>query len=216
MRCAAGAPARHRGQRYRPVARTRPPMDATTGTWRRRATRPRRAAAIDLGPHQAAPAGSSLARPRARRRNAAIDLDELEGSAGSDQPLRLALRGRLPRAAPYRLRVNGGSAAASAGRQPNPGRFRSHFKAAGARLHATGELDARQGEARLRFDADADDLAQAGRSAGGRLPQAGAAALSGAVVARPMPSRSASCRAGWASPSSRGSWCWVSAALASA
>jgi hypothetical protein len=113
----------------------------------------------------------------------AIDLDELEGSAGSDQPLRLALRGQLPGQHPYRLRVNGGPLQQlQGGAQPWP--FSLDFKAAGARLHTEGEFDAGQGEARLRFDADADDLAQAGRLLGVGLPQAGAAALTGAVVAK--------------------------------
>ena len=113
----------------------------------------------------------------------AIDLDELEGSAGADHPLRLVLRGRLPGKHPYRLRVNGGPLRQlQDGAKPWP--FSLDFKAAGARLQAEGNLDAGQGEARLRFDADADDLAQAGRLLGARLPQAGATALTGAIVAK--------------------------------
>jgi len=151
----------------------------------------------DLAPPRdpaAAPAAVNLDRIQLRRlalrlhdrrssTQAAIDLDELQGSVGSDLPLRLALQGRLPQQAAYQLRVTGAALRLlQDGSRPWP--FSLAFKAAGARLHADGELDTGQGEARLRFDADADDLAQAGRLLGARLPRAGVAALSGAVVAR--------------------------------
>lgn len=121
--------------------------------------------------------------PRSAAR-ATIDLDEVDGSAGSEQPLRLALRGRLPgQQGAYLLRVGGGALRPKQdGSQPWP--FSLAFEAAGARLHADGELDAAQGETRFRLDTEADDATQIGRLLGASLPQSGAAALNGSVIAR--------------------------------
>lgn len=112
-----------------------------------------------------------------------FELDELSGHARPDEPLQLALRGRVERLFPFALRVDGGTLRRlQDGAEPWP--FTLDFKASGVRLHADGELDSRQGEARFHVDADADDLARAGPLLGAKLPPAGAAALSGSVVAR--------------------------------
>ena len=113
----------------------------------------------------------------------AVVLDELEGSAGSSDAVRLALRGRGAGEEPYRLTLDGGSLRLlQDGSRPWP--FRLDLKVAGARLHAGGDLDAGRGEAKFHFDAQASDLAEAGRLLGAALPQAGAATLNGFVVAR--------------------------------
>lgn len=118
---------------------------------------------------------------RAATRRAFV-LDEVQGRAGPDQPLSLALHGRAAGQWPYVLQVDGGSMQGLLdGREPWP--FRVELGAAGASLRAAGELHAGRGEARLRFDARVDDLADAGARSGVTLPPAGAAALSGLLVA---------------------------------
>lgn len=113
----------------------------------------------------------------------AVVLDEVDGSAGPNDPLRLDLRGRAGGQWPYLLRVEGGSL-----QRLLDGRDRWPFKvdlgAAGASVRAGGELHAGRGEAWFRFDAHVADLADAGAKLGVRLPPAGAAALSAVVVAR--------------------------------
>ncbi len=112
-----------------------------------------------------------------------FELDELEGTASAQEPLRLALRGRLQGQFSYLLRVEGaGLTGLIQGTQPWP--FTLDFKAAGARLHAGGAVDPRQREVRFRFDADTDDLAQIGRLVDASLPDVGALVLHGSVVAR--------------------------------
>lgn len=112
----------------------------------------------------------------------AVVLDEVDGSAGPDGPLRLALRGRASGSWPYRLQVEGGSLQRLLdGSDPWP--VRVDLGAAGLSLRAAGELHVGRGEARFRFDAHVADLADAGAKLGVTLPPAGAAALSGVVAA---------------------------------
>jgi uncharacterized protein involved in outer membrane biogenesis len=138
-------------------------------------------AAIDLGRIQLTRLALRYHDLRSTTRGA-IDVDELEGSVGPDQPLLLTLRGQAQGQRPYLVRWKSGPLRQlQDDTQPWP--FKLEFKVAGARLHAGGEFDAGRGEARFHVDADANDLARVGRMLGATLPQAGAAALSGSVVA---------------------------------
>lgn len=138
-------------------------------------------AAIDLGPIRLSRLGIHYHDARAATHRA-IEFDELDLSAGLHDPLRLALRGRAVGRWPYRLQVDGGSLPLlQDGLQPWP--FRVELSTDGARLQAGGELTVGRGEARFRFDAKVDELADAGARLGVTLPPAGAAALSGFVVA---------------------------------
>jgi len=135
------------------------------------------AAGFDLG--QITLPGLSIshfdARSAARR---GLDLDEPTASAGSDAPLPLALRGRAGLQWAYKLRLDGGPLALLRdGSQPWP--FALAFKGAGAWLQARGHADA--GQARFDFESGADEQAPLGQMLGTALPQAGAAALQGAV-----------------------------------
>jgi uncharacterized protein involved in outer membrane biogenesis len=112
-----------------------------------------------------------------------FELDELSGSVGRNDPLRLALRARVDKRIPYRLRIEGATLQQLL-QASEPWPFTLDLKSSGGWLHADGTLDARQGEARFHLGAGADDLAQAGRLLGASLPQLGAATLSGSVVAR--------------------------------
>ena len=112
-----------------------------------------------------------------------LDLDELSGSVGPSDPLRLTLRGRVDNLHPYLLRFEGATLQALQ-RAGEPWPFRLALESSAAKLHAQGSLDARQGEARFHFGGAVDDLAVAARVLGARWPQLGRASLSGDVVAR--------------------------------
>ncbi|MBN8510178.1 MAG: AsmA family protein, partial [Burkholderiales bacterium] len=111
-----------------------------------------------------------------------FELDSLHGHAAPDKALRLALRGWGDDGSPYRLQVEGGTL-----RQLLDGAgawlFKLDFHAAQVWLQAGGAWHASRGEARFEVDAQADDLAQAGRPWGLALPAAVAASLRGGVVA---------------------------------
>jgi len=111
-----------------------------------------------------------------------IALDELSGSAGRDEPLRLAVRGQLEPHLPYSLRVEGGPLRLLQD-DVEPWPFTLDFKTHGARLNASGALDAGQRAARFQFGANADDLAPIERLFGAKLPHFGRAALHGTVSA---------------------------------
>ena len=109
-------------------------------------------------------------------------LDELSASAGPNDPLRLALRGRVDEQAVYALKVEGGPLRLlQDGAEPWP--FKLDLESSAARLHAGGVLDARKGAARFDFDAHADDVARVGALLGAKLPPLGVAALRGTVAA---------------------------------
>ncbi len=111
-----------------------------------------------------------------------LELDELSGSAGPDDPLRLALRGQDEGLQPYLIRVEGGSLQGlqQAG-EPWP--FHIELKSSAGWLQAQGQLDARRSEARFHLGAAAGDLARVAGLLGARWPQVGGASLSGEVVA---------------------------------
>ena len=109
-----------------------------------------------------------------------VELDELSGSAGRDQPLRLAARGRLEPRLAYSLSIEGGPLRLlqdAAEAWP----FTLDLETRGARLQARGALDPRQRTARFQVDADAEDLAPIERLVGSALPQFGNAAVHGTV-----------------------------------
>jgi uncharacterized protein involved in outer membrane biogenesis len=109
-------------------------------------------------------------------------LDEVSASAGPNDPLHLALRGRVDEHSAYALRVEGGPLRLlQDGAEPWP--FKLDLASSTARLHAGGVLDARKGEARFEFDANADDVALLGALLGAKLPPLAVAALRGTVVA---------------------------------
>lgn len=110
-----------------------------------------------------------------------LEVDELSGSVGINDPLRLALQGRVDGLHPYVLRVEGATLQAlQQAREPWP--FHVEFKLSGAWAQAQGTLDAREGEARFHLGAGTDDLAA--RLPGAGWPQTGGATLSADVVAR--------------------------------
>ena len=107
-----------------------------------------------------------------------IHLDELSGVAKWSEPLKLTLRGRVAGSLPYSLDVEGGSAQLlQEARQAWP--FALDLAFLGARLHASGTLEAGHAAARFDFAAGAEDLGQVGGFLQTKLPNFGAAALSG-------------------------------------
>jgi uncharacterized protein involved in outer membrane biogenesis len=109
-----------------------------------------------------------------------IALTELSGSAGPDRPLHLAARARLEPGLAYSLNIEGGPLRLlqdDAEAWP----FTLDVKSRGARLHASGALDARQRTARFQVEADAEDLAPIERLVGSALPHFGHAAVHGTV-----------------------------------
>jgi len=111
-----------------------------------------------------------------------IAVEEVSGSTGRNDPLRLTVRGQLEPRFAYSLRVEGGPLRLlqdEAGSWP----FTLDLKTHGARLHASGEVDARQRTARFQVSANADDLAPVERLVGAKLPHLGSAALRGTVSA---------------------------------
>ena len=144
-------------------------------------------------------------------------LDEASASAGPNDPLHLALRGRVDERSAYALKVEGGPLRLlQDGAEPWP--FNLDLVSSAARLHADGALDARKGAARFDFVANADDVARVGALLGAKLPPLGVAALRGTVAATAMPLRSPTCRAHWARPICQGSSRspWLAAARVSA
>lgn len=110
-----------------------------------------------------------------------LELDDLSGSVQPNDPLHLALQGRVD-GQPYRLRLEGATLQVlqQAG-EPWP--FRLELESAAAWLQAQGTLDARQGQARFHLGAGADDLARAAAVLGARWPLLGGASVSANVVA---------------------------------
>ncbi len=113
-----------------------------------------------------------------------FELDEVSGSARWNEPLRLALRGRAGPQVAYALTLEAGPAQLvrdASAQWP----FTLDFEAPGTRVHAAGRFDAATSEARFEFGAGTEDLASLERLLDSRLPQLGAAALRGTVVAAP-------------------------------
>jgi uncharacterized protein involved in outer membrane biogenesis len=109
-------------------------------------------------------------------------LDELSASVGPNDPLQLALLGRVAEQGVYVLKVEGGPLRLiDGGAEPWP--FKLDLESSAARLHADGVLDARKGAARFDFDANADDVARIGALLGAKLPPLGTVALRGTVAA---------------------------------
>ena len=112
----------------------------------------------------------------------AFDLDEVSASATRDDPLRLALRGRVDEQLAYAITVEGGPLRLlQRGSAPWP--FTLDFESPGTRLHASGEFDAASGGARFNFGVGTEDLAQVARILDTKLPRVGVAALYGTAVA---------------------------------
>ena len=136
--------------------------------------------AIDLGAIALQRAAIHVHDVRSAARHT-FDLDALHGHVATHEALRLTLRGRDGLGSPYRLEIEGGTPRRLLdGDAPWPVAF--ELVAPAARLHAGGVWQAGRGEARLDFDARADDLARAGRP-WGLAPPSAAAALRGRVVA---------------------------------
>jgi uncharacterized protein involved in outer membrane biogenesis len=105
-----------------------------------------------------------------------VELDDLSGSAGRDRPLRLAARGRLEPGRDFALAIEGGPMRLlqdDAESWP----FTFEVNAQGARLHADGALDARQGTVRVQVEARAADLAPIERLTGSPLPEFGGSSV---------------------------------------
>jgi len=109
-------------------------------------------------------------------------LDELSASTGPNDPLRLALRGRMNEQSAYALRVEGGPLRLLQD-SAEPWPFKLELESSAARLRAGGVVDASKRTARFDFDANADDVTRVGALLGAKLPPLGAAALSGMVAA---------------------------------
>ena len=112
-----------------------------------------------------------------------VALDELTAVAGPHDALHLTLKGVDEDLQAYRLWLEGGSLQALQ-QAAEPWPVRGEFKSGNAWLQLQGVFDAPRGEARLRFGAGADDMARVARRLGAQVPEAGAAYLSGSVVAR--------------------------------
>ena len=137
--------------------------------------------AIDVGPIELRRLVVHFHDQRSATRRS-LELDELSGSVGPSDPLRLALRGRVDSLHPYVLRFEGATLQALQ-QASEPWPFRLALESSAARLHAQGTLDAHQGEARFHLSAGADDLARAARLLGASWPQLGGVTFSGSVVA---------------------------------
>jgi len=109
-------------------------------------------------------------------------LDELSGSAGRNDRLRLAGHGRVDEQLAYSLKLEGGPwQLLQDDSQPWP--FTLDLDTRGAGLHANGSVDTRSGTAGFGFTAHAEDLATVGQLVGAKLPHGAAAALQGTVAA---------------------------------
>ena len=87
-----------------------------------------------------------------------IDVDELLASARPNEPLRLTMRGRMGKRFPFALTAEGGPLRlVQEASEPWP--FILDFESPGARLQASGAVDASKGEARFAFGPDAAALA---------------------------------------------------------
>ena len=111
--------------------------------------------AIDIGPIKLQRLVLRYHDPRAASQRS-LELDELSGSLRPDDPLQLALQGRVD-GQPCRLRLEGGTLQALR-RASEPWPFRLELKSAVAWLQAQGTFDARRGQARFYLGAGADDL----------------------------------------------------------
>lgn len=111
-----------------------------------------------------------------------LSLDELSGSAGRNDRLRLAASGRATDQRPYTLKLDGGPLRLLQ-EDAEPWPFTLDIDARGAALHANGSLDMRSGRAGFGFTARADGLESLGRLVGAQLPPSGPATLQGTVAA---------------------------------
>ncbi|MEF8753143.1 MAG: AsmA-like C-terminal region-containing protein [Accumulibacter sp.] len=90
----------------------------------------------------------------------ALDLDELLASGGSKETLRLTMRGRIGTQLPFALTAEGGPLRLIR-EAAEPWPFILDIESPGARLHASGAVDAGKGEARFAFGPDVAALAPA-------------------------------------------------------
>ncbi|EXI69745.1 MAG: putative assembly protein [Candidatus Accumulibacter adjunctus] len=89
-----------------------------------------------------------------------LDLDELRASGGSNEMLRLTMRGRIGKQLPFALKAEGGPLRLIR-EEAEPWPFILDIESPGARLQASGAVDAGKGEARIAFGPDAAALAPA-------------------------------------------------------
>ncbi len=109
-----------------------------------------------------------------------LQLDELSGVGKWSEPLKLTLHGHVANSFPYSIDIEGGSAQLlQEAREAWP--FALDFAFLGTRLHASGTVEAGHAAARFDFGAGTEDLQQVGRFLQTKLPDFGAAALSGTV-----------------------------------
>ncbi|EXI88964.1 MAG: putative protein involved in outer membrane biogenesis [Candidatus Accumulibacter sp. BA-94] len=107
----------------------------------------------------------------------AIDVDELLASARPNEPLRLTMRGSMGKRFPFALNAEGAPLRlVQEASEPWP--FILDFESPGARLQASGAVDASKGEARFAFGPDAAALAPPAASDESR-PAAGTNELAG-------------------------------------
>ena len=104
-------------------------------------------------------------------------------SAARDDPLRLALRGRVDKQLPYAIAVEGGAAPAPPGGIRSRGRSRSTSRLPARVCTQAANSTRASGGARFDFGVGTEDLAQVARLLDTKLPHFGVAALYGTVVA---------------------------------
>jgi AsmA family protein len=109
-----------------------------------------------------------------------LQLDELSGVGKWSEPLKLTLHGHVANSFPYSIDIEGGSAQLlQEAREAWP--FALDFAFLGTRLHASGTVEAGHAAARFDFGAGTEDLQQVARFLQTKLPDFGAAALSGTI-----------------------------------
>ncbi len=111
-----------------------------------------------------------------------LDVETLFARTGPDGALYLSLRGLVEARPAYQLQLDGGPLRLLLD-AAEPWPFKLQLRGPGLRLTAGGVLDARLPEARVDFDASADDPARVGRWLGLALPQLGMVALRGSARA---------------------------------
>lgn len=111
-----------------------------------------------------------------------FQLEQAEAALPIGSGVRLRAKGRVEETMPYELAIDGGELRALLTGQPGwPLALQLDF--AGGRLSAKGQLGA--ADSQIEFGLGAPDLARFGKVIGVKLPDAGAAGLSGAVSVKP-------------------------------
>lgn len=109
-------------------------------------------------------------------------LEQAEAALPIGSGVRLRARGKVEQSMPYALAIDGGELRSLLSGQPGwPLSLQLDF--AGGRLSAKGQLG--EADSRIEFGLGAPDLGRFGKVIGVKLPDAGAAGLSGALSARP-------------------------------